>query len=340
MPGSGKNPSDDPNEPDDTETTVPSTGGAEDTTPLEPEYSEDIHPTIPESSEVPTVPSVGGDAESAEPEGTEDTPPVIQDDIERAPSIPDSTEPHIPPSDSQEETTVTELDNEPLMPTEETEQDTPQETVPVTEPAPSNTENIEQNATPEETGCSDAPTEPDTHEPSNPVGKVPSNPPSKNIEEGAVSKDDASTSSQTEDGGNQGYVEHTQDENGNTGYGEPIANASLIPEEVILDTATESESGSESIVLNPTASEYNDDSNWKKVNRIASSILIISLIELSVHPLVETNEKTINCLPTTKRKGGAKTPHLPITLFNTNRCWLHRFKYHAACLQKLQTFFA
>lgn len=35
-----------------------------------------------------TVPSTGG---------AEDTPPVIQDDIERAPSIPDSTEPHIPP---------------------------------------------------------------------------------------------------------------------------------------------------------------------------------------------------------------------------------------------------
>lgn len=253
LPGSGENPSDDPNEPDDTETTVPSTGGAEDTTPLEPEYSEDIYPTIPESSEVPAAPSIGDDAESAEPEDTEDTPPVIRDDIERAPSIPDSTEPHIPPSDSQEETTVTEPYNDPSMPTEETEQDTPQETVPVTEPAPSNTEDIEQNAPPEETGCSDTPTEPDTHEPSNPVGEVPSNPPSKNIEEGAASKDDASTSSQTEDGRNQGYVEHTQDENGNTGYGEPVANASLIAEEVIL-----------------------------KVNRIVSFILIISLIELGV----------------------------------------------------------
>ena len=212
---------------------------------------------------------VGDDAESAEPGGTVDTPPVIQDDIEQTPTMPDSTEPHIPPSDSQEDTTVTEPDNEPSIPTEETEQDTPQETVPVTESAPSNPEDIEQNTPPEETSGNDTPSELDTREPSSPVGEIPSNPHSQNIGDSPTSKNDASTSSHTEN-------------SGNTGSGEPVANASLIAEETILDTATESESGSESIALNPTVLEHNDDGNWEKVNRIASIILIISLIELGI----------------------------------------------------------
>ena len=278
---SGENPPVDPNEPDDTETTVPSTGGAEDTTPSEPDHSEDMQPTAPESSEVPTIPPIEDDAESAESGDTEDTPPVIQDGIGHAPTIPDGTEPHIPPSEDQDETIATESDNEPSVPTGKAEQGTPQETVPVTEPASNDAENIEQITPPEEMDCNDVPNEPDDHAQSNLTDKTPSESSTQDIWDGASSKNDVSTSSQIEGGRNQGYVERILNENGNLSSGESAADISL-EEDAIIDAITDNETQPEPIELNPAVSEHSDNDNWEKVNRIASYLLVISLVELGV----------------------------------------------------------